>query len=820
MNRRGFIAAMTGGLLGCGGPPEVFTGEGLPLSEYTPLGVEEFGGWFTLDDADKVASGFSPDLRDVVFDGKQVGTRPGLGPMYAAISGNPKVNGLHNFVLPDASTMRLLVLTNLGELYKELAGALSLIRALPFNGFPVTGRYMNSITAFLRAYSAYHDGKAVIFPSTQFDDTNLERYTQEGPAVNAGFPACVLNAAAGSIVAGAHKLAVIFVFRSGLMMISRDSVTFTAAGAQQVDVSAIPVGPSNVVARILAWTAAGGSEFYYIAGSAMYIPNNTATTVTGLNFSDTALLAGVNVDHLFRLITISGAGGQRFYKSRIVSYACRTQLRNSFVNLGFDGDFYTDGTGGNMPRGWVSISGGGAGPGRSDKESTISVFGHALTNFGTDGPTITQLVGNAGVEFDPGKRYSIRVWARRSAGLVGGQVDVHLGSTFPNAVRIVGAGLSSTQFTPQDAVCLPAGWAAIVAAGSAISIYVQNSGALTAGQNIYIDEIEIFETDAPFESSVFHVSRSEEPDAIDGVDGFVQAGMENGQAARNAFEIGGLEYLVKEHSLFVTEDTDDAPAKWPVREVSSRVGTPSLRGVGVGDEWAVIAHRSGLWFFHGGELSPENCLTTEIAPTWESISWNFGHTIEVVVDTEHKRIHVSVPLDGATEPNRVLTLDYTRGFGLGLRRWCPWYISANSMTVAERSTGTQRVMVGNNVSNGLVYQLLDIQKHDNGVAINSYWQSHYMGAMRSQFGYLMAQMTGVGSALLYALRGNQGDIKQLRGWTLNTNGYQNFERQMNMQRERIAFRIGTNEVNEYFTMKSFTAFVKKAAWAAVRGRNI
>jgi len=61
---------------------------------------------------------------------------------------------------------------------------------------------------------------------------------------------------------------------------------------------------------------------------------------------------------------------------------------------------------------------------------------------------------------------------------------------------------------------------------------------------------------------------------------------------------------VKEHSLYVTQDDGtNEPSLWAIAEVSRKVGTPSVRGVGIGEDWVVIAHRTGLYIFSGGEPS-------------------------------------------------------------------------------------------------------------------------------------------------------------------------------------------------------------------------
>ena len=93
----------------------------------------------------------------------------------------------------------------------------------------------------------------------------------------------------------------------------------------------------------------------------------------------------------------------------------------------------------------------------------------------------------------------------------------------------------------------------------------------------------------------------------------------NGQGLRAAFTLRNNLYFVKERSLYVTAtDGVNEPALWQVEEVSNQVGTPSAHGVGIGEEWVVIAGRSGLYYFDGSEPMK---LSQEIQPTWDAINW-------------------------------------------------------------------------------------------------------------------------------------------------------------------------------------------------------
>ena len=137
-------------------------------------------------------------------------------------------------------------------------------------------------------------------------------------------------------------------------------------------------------------------------------------------------------------------------------------------------------------------------------------------------------------------------------------------------------------------------------------------------------------------ASLVRASGTEEPEAYDGVSGIMNIAENNGQGLRAAFTLRNNLYFVKERSMYVTAtDGVNEPALWQVEEVSNQVGTPSAHGVGIGEEWVVIAGRSGLYYFDGSEPMK---LSQEIQPTWDAINWQYGQNLWVQVDTQHKRI--------------------------------------------------------------------------------------------------------------------------------------------------------------------------------------
>ena len=161
---------------------------------------------------------------------------------------------------------------------------------------------------------------------------------------------------------------------------------------------------------------------------------------------------------------------------------------------------------------------------------------------------------------------------------------------------------------------------------------------------IYVDDIEIFPTAQPFNVSQVRGSGAENPESFDALTGVLSVAESNGQAVRAAFKLREQLYFVKERSLYVTQDDGtNEPDRWTISEVSRSVGTPSVNGVDVGEDWAVIAGRDGVYIFGGSEPVK---ISQEIQPTWDQINWLYGHTIWIRVDTRNKRVLVGVPSRG------------------------------------------------------------------------------------------------------------------------------------------------------------------------------
>jgi len=265
---------------------------------------------------------------------------------FATFPPTAAINGLKTYSTPTL-VKRLMVWDSFGNLYKENPqGVLNLLFSRPQGA----NTLYQSTTLFGREYQAFLSnlGNAVDIPR-QYDDTNWDRVSQIGPGAA---PTAVQSATAGNIAVGNHQVSVAFITRQGYITFPAvPPTTWNQAGAsKQVDLTNIPIGPPNIVARLLIFTPviiapAVTGTFYSLPNGNSQLTTNTLmlindniTTVYTVDFTDAILITGFNATYLFtqrELGECSFAGG---YNSRTVFLGERNKQQN-VVNFTFDGGF-------------------------------------------------------------------------------------------------------------------------------------------------------------------------------------------------------------------------------------------------------------------------------------------------------------------------------------------------------------------------------------------------------------------------------------------------------------------------------------------------
>src|SRR5579884_4177060 len=632
--------------------------------------LEIFGGLVTDMSPADLPHGVSPDCQDVVFSSGGVATRPGLQALFGPLPGNPTVNYVKTYETVNAA-LRTLALDSNGVLYKETSpGTLaSIASGLQANA------YGHSTTLFGREYLAISDGKTGNDLPRQYDDTNFDRVSQSGPgagpvvvdenvvvsiaaspsgatqpapvaiaaspagASENGFLVTITTSAPHGLSAGQSVTisgvgvagyngtfpvvtvlsSTQFTYIAGASGLAASgggtAASWTASGGKRAVVTNIPVGPGNVVARILCFTGAGGASFFYTTGASgragastgelfsgnMVIADNTTTSAV-VDFSDAILLAGTNVDSLFRLVELGDCAGVIDYSQRLFWWGERNKM-NNWVNLGFDGGF-TGPSFPHYPLGWTPDP--VFAPGGTDEQNFV-VWGAAYSIVGNGTTPVRGMMTQSAVSDTLGAPriqantdYTIRARCAANATLTQGTLHIHLFSQSAG-INTPGLQLTAAQLTTSYAEYSAQLTAPLAAIPGDLVLRIYADGTPTLNGQFYIDSIEIFPTAQPVNASLVRASRAEDPESYDGIDGLLSVAENNGQAIRAAFKLRERLYFVKEHSLHVTQDDGtNEPALWSIAEVSRRVGTPSVRGVGIGEDWVVIAHRTGLYIFNGG----------------------------------------------------------------------------------------------------------------------------------------------------------------------------------------------------------------------------
>lgn len=559
---------------------------------------------------------------------------------------------------------------------------------------------------------------------------------------------------AGNISAGVHQLSVVFVTRQGYITAPAPPSKWTAAGGLRVIVSSIPIGPPNVVARILIFTATGGANFFYtgpqspIFGGNMIISDNTTTSIT-VDFTDPVLLAGINADELFNLVELGECAGVIDYSDRMFWWGERNKVPN-FLNLTFDGGFLSGST---FPLGWTP------GPANAAGGALIvsSIWGNAWQATMVGVGTFAEISQPAFQDFRgvpilfPATQYSLRFRvAASSVGALNVTPTFTLSSVLTGFVSTAAITIPASvgipyefiiQFTLPTPATIPPDFLLTVS-------FVHST---VPPVTLAIDNIEIFPTNQPFNLTTVRASFNPGenanlgPESFDGVTGLLQPQPFDGQGIRCMFKLREFLYIVKERSLYVTQDDGvNEPSGWSIHQVSGSVGTPSVNGVAIGEDWAIIANRNGLYMFNGGEptkISQEiqsNQTDIPLLYYWDNVDWSIGQFLWTLVDTLNRRMFVSLPfkgitIEGSSGPNAMFYLDYRPMSDSGdiiastpihtsyagkvinyehSRKWNPWNVTAKCGAVIERADGTGQVFFGSNLRGGQIWSLSESQPFD------------------------------------------------------------------------------------------------------------
>ena len=704
---------------------------------------------------------------------------------------------------------------------------------------------------------------------------------------------------AGGLGAGTRGVVVIFETENGYQTAPSPQALFTLSqDANSLVVSNLPIGPPNVKKRIVAFTGAGGATqsggggFYYwipqnvtatdpnnpngtVTYTATVVPDNTSTTAT-FTFTDAILLAadGISIqgNNLFAQIELGASLGVIAYSERLFAWGEQNKIQN-LLNWSFDG-----GTAqpvsivqGQTPLGWVADATFGTG----GSVILSSVFGTDYQISNTTGSTQAtwgMISQSAYLDtfqqpiFNSATTYSVRVRAGCSTGASGGTLVVDLFS--PTLNRVFGSfsvALSSLGTTQTISTgTLLATPMATVPTDLLIRVYASS---IPDGVNVQVGRVEPFPTLQPVLTTQFRASYANNFEAFDGVTGNLGFGSENQEPIKAAFTLFDNLYAVKTHSMYETSDNGTTePGLWTIREVSKKVGTPSIHGVDIGEGWALICGQAGLYLFTGGnpvKISPELDGNPGI---WQAINWAFGHTLWIRNDTVNRRILIGVPMitpnkwmpnfpanANPTQPNVVLMCNYRelmtaqalegqgpvhmtfmgnlKTFPLG-RKWSVWNIPASYADFITRPDTLQPIFYCSDTVPKIYEQIPGKHDDDGAPVASDYITSPFVQPLEAQeaqlgqfnllakYGSVLAIGSGTLYTTLYPDSITSPDAEALYPLPLaNPPTYGDTEYPLNVVGRRFFQEFYIKNAGDWFDISKLTLVMVPNPWAPVSGGN-
>lgn len=711
---------------------------------------------------------------------------------------------------------------------------------------------------------------------------------------------------AGTISAGVRKCCYSFLTRNGFLSQPSPIATFDVInGASNIQISNLLTGPDNVIARVIHLTAANGDQFYNIPvdvtvldnganviSKSTWVNDNISTQAT-LSFADGVLLGADEIDiegnNLFECGELGSCVMLVPFAQRLWAIGEQNKITN-LLNYSFDGGIQvvrsTGGTvTGTYPAGWTVDPTNGSGV------SVVAspIFGSALQILNASGSLqaiygmITQNAFQDEFQVPiifASTTYSVRVTCSVPGGPTTGNLVVDLYSpslgralgTFTLALSTVGTSMGIFTGTMLTTELAP------VPNDLLIRIYATN---LPNGQQINIDRIEPFPTEEPNLNNQIIGSYKNEFEQFDRLTGVIQTNQQNSQPVKSAFVLFNTLNVAKSNSTIgVNDNNTTEPSGWNIpRTISQAVGalgpyaiTTGIDEPNAGEEWSIVAARSGLFLFQGTQPIK---LSEEIQSVWGQINSAYAYTTVVKNDVANRRILVFVPLNeldaagnspvwlpkgviqngtNPTTPNVILELNYKQLNTAGalaesvgihrsysgkmvasdiVRKWSIWTIVSPAAAFLTRDDDSSPLFVGNSQATGKIYELVDNLLEDDGEAIEQRYmtagfvptetgQGMQIGVTRFTFEYMTLTIDGNGD-LEITIYPNTVDSPYVSDLLPNltlpasTNG--DVEVPVNETASRLFVEFRSNEVGAGFNISRIIMALTKDPWSPVRGVN-
>lgn len=254
------------------------------MRDHLPIVQSQFRGTFDRGEDDTVPYGYFISSQNIRFKRGGVATRYGTTQVHTVA--NVRRVAVYKRI---GEAQRLLILNSAGQLYDSTLGFSAPILSI------AAMTDFSMVTIFNRAYITPHNGLSGL------PGEKVYVYNGSGTAVPAagtppsGFTLGTADSAAsGSVEAGVHALGVCFETSTGFITKPGGFKAHTSAGAKKIDLSLLPIGGAQVVARHIVSTRLltnfngdfNNQTYFFVPNGR--IGNNIATTFT-VDFFDADL---------------------------------------------------------------------------------------------------------------------------------------------------------------------------------------------------------------------------------------------------------------------------------------------------------------------------------------------------------------------------------------------------------------------------------------------------------------------------------------------------------------------------------------------------
>jgi hypothetical protein len=281
--------------------------------------LEDIQGLWSRGSVDDVPINHLSVCNNCNFSGKDITPRDGLSAVISLDNGihGPLRRAIAFFVYSSDVKAVSQTSTIYPVLYLSQSGFLMDASTSPntvvkdFSGYTPIPNGFVAIEAFSRVYiSPLFNNEPITDFVYYWDGTNF--FKLAGVAPGAG--PTLAQANPGIVNAGVHGVAVSFQYADGFLSPPSPITNITSTGVNDIELTAIPTGGANVVARVLLMTLSNQLELFFVPGGT--IAGNVTTTGT-INVYDTSLIE--SADYLNDVMTsVPACNAIKFYNGRMV----------------------------------------------------------------------------------------------------------------------------------------------------------------------------------------------------------------------------------------------------------------------------------------------------------------------------------------------------------------------------------------------------------------------------------------------------------------------------------------------------------------------